>query len=165
MTKTLSDFQMTSLSGEPMPMSAFAGHVVLVVNVASQCGMTPQYAGLEHLWREHREEGLTVLGCPCDQFGHQEPGSADEIAAFCAARYSVTFPMTEKLEVNGDNANPMWQWLKESQPGVLGTTGVKWNFTKFLVARDGQVIARFAPTDTPESISSEIMRALGTTTA
>jgi glutathione peroxidase len=144
-----------------MPLSQYADHVVLMVNVASMCGMTPQYAGLEDLWRRYRDRGLVVMGCPCDQFGHQEPGTATEIATFCSSRYDVTFPMSSKLDVNGDHAHPLWQWMRQSEPGVFGTTAVKWNFTKFLVGRDGQVIARYAPTTTPEALTSDIEKALG----
>jgi glutathione peroxidase len=158
---TFTDFDLVSLDGAPMPLSQYADHVVLMVNVASMCGMTPQYAGLEDLWRRYRDRGLVVMGCPCDQFGHQEPGTATEIATFCSSRYDVTFPMSSKLDVNGDHAHPLWQWMRQSEPGVFGTTAVKWNFTKFLVGRDGQVIARFAPTTTPEAITSDIEKALG----
>jgi glutathione peroxidase len=157
---TLSDFALTSLDGGALPLSHFAGRVVLVVNVASQCGLTPQYAGLEELWRRYRDRGLTVLGCPCDQFGHQEPGSDEDIARFCTASYGVTFPMSSKLEVNGDDADPLWQWLRTEEPGLLGTTAIKWNFTKFLVGRDGKVIERYAPTASPESLVGDIEKAL-----
>ena len=157
----LSDFSLVSLDGAPLPLSAYQDRVVLVVNVASMCGFTPQYAGLEQLWRSFKARGLTVIGCPCDQFGHQEPGTEAEIGAFCSSRYDVTFPMSAKLEVNGDGADPLWRWMREAEPGVLGTTAVKWNFTKFLIGRDGQVIARYAPTTTPESIAKDIETALG----
>lgn len=157
---TLTDFDLVSLDGTAMPLSTYAGRVVLMVNVASMCGFTPQYAGLEQLWRAYGDKGLTVIGCPCDQFGHQEPGSAEEIATFCSTRYDVTFPLTAKLEVNGDNAHPLWQWMREAEPGVLGTTAVKWNFTKFLIGRDGRVLARYASTATPESMAKDIEAAL-----
>ena len=156
----LSDFSLVSLDGAPLPLSAYKDRVVLLVNVASMCGFTPQYAGLEQLWRNYKARGLTVIGCPCDQFGHQEPGTEAEIGAFCSSRYDVTFPMSAKLEVNGDAAHPLWSWLKQSEPGVLGTTSVKWNFTKFLVGRDGTVIGRYAPTATPESLIKDIETAL-----
>lgn len=157
---TLSDFSLVALDGTPMPLAPLAGRVVLFVNVASMCGFTPQYAGLEALWRSYGDRGLTIVGCPCDQFGHQEPGNADEIATFCSTKYDVTFPLSSKLEVNGDHADPLWQWMREAEPGVLGTTAVKWNFTKFLVGRNGQVIARYAPTATPESMAKDIEAAL-----
>ncbi|WP_353267380.1 glutathione peroxidase [Gemmatimonas sp.] len=157
---TLSDFSLVALDGTPMPLAPLAGRVVLFVNVASMCGFTPQYAGLEALWRNYGDRGLTIVGCPCDQFGHQEPGNADEIATFCSTKYDVTFPLSAKLEVNGDHADPLWQWMRDAEPGVLGTTAVKWNFTKFLVGRNGQVIARYAPTATPESMAKDIEAAL-----
>ncbi|MFY7923808.1 MAG: glutathione peroxidase [Gemmatimonas sp.] len=157
---TLSDFSLVALDGTPMPLAPLAGRVVLFVNVASMCGFTPQYAGLEALWRSYGDRGLTIVGCPCDQFGHQEPGTADEIATFCSTKYDVTFPLSAKLEVNGDHADPLWRWMREAEPGVLGTTAVKWNFTKFLVGRNGQVLARYAPTATPESMAKDIEAAL-----
>ena len=156
----ITDFDLVALDGSPMPLSRFQGRVVLVVNVASMCGFTPQYSGLEQLWRSYEARGLTIIGCPCDQFGHQEPGTAAEIGAFCSSRYDVTFPLSAKLDVNGDGAHPLWSWLKQSEPGVLGTTAVKWNFTKFLVGRDGTVVARYAPTTTPESLVKDIETAL-----
>jgi glutathione peroxidase len=155
------DFTLTALDGSTLDLSAYAGKVVLVVNVASHCGMTPQYAGLEQLWRTYRDKGFVVIGCPCDQFGNQEPGNADEIAQFCSLTYDVTFPLSAKLEVNGDHTHPLWAWLKEEEKGVLGTTGIKWNFTKFLVGRDGQVIERYGPTTTPEQVEGAIVAALG----
>lgn len=158
---SFTDFDLVSLDGTPMPLAQYAGKVVLVVNVASMCGMTPQYAGLESLWRTYQDRGLVVVGCPCDQFGHQEPGTEAEIAAFCSSRYDVTFPMSSKLEVNGDDAHPLWRWMRDAEPGVLGTTAVKWNFTKFLIGRDGQVIARYAPTTAPDAIAADIEKALG----
>lgn len=156
----ITDFNLVALDGSPMPLSHFKGRVVLFVNVASMCGFTPQYTGLERLWRSYEARGLTIIGCPCDQFGHQEPGTEAEIGAFCSSRYDVTFPLSSKLEVNGDHAHPLWTWLKVSEPGVLGTTAVKWNFTKFLVGRDGTVVARYAPTATPESLTKDIEAAL-----
>lgn len=157
---SLSDFTVTSVAGEPMPLSSLAGGVTLVVNVASQCGLTPQYAGLEALWRTYGEQGLTVIGCPCNQFGAQEPGTEATIVQFCSTNFDVTFPLTSKLEVNGDSADALWQWLKAEKPGMLGSTSIKWNFTKFLVGRDGQVIERFDPTTIPSDMIPAIERAL-----
>ncbi|MFN8718446.1 MAG: glutathione peroxidase [Gemmatimonas sp.] len=157
---SLADFTLPSIDGTPLPMADLAGRVILMVNVASQCGFTPQYRGLEQLWRTYRERGLTIVGCPCDQFGHQEPGAAAEIAQFCSTRYDVTFPLSAKLEVNGDRAHPLWQWLRVSAPGLLGTTAIKWNFTKFLIGRDGTVLERFAPTVAPEDLAPRIEQAL-----
>jgi glutathione peroxidase len=137
------------------------GRALLIVNVASQCGFTPQYKGLEALWRKHRDRGLSVLGFPCDQFGHQEPGDADEIKQFCSLSYDVTFPLFAKIEVNGAGAHPLYRWLKSEQPGVLGTEAIKWNFTKFLVDRDGRVVKRYAPADSPEKIDGDLGPLLG----
>jgi glutathione peroxidase len=158
---TLADSTMTALDGTPLPLADWAGKVVLVVNVASQCGFTPQYTGLEALWRSYRDRGLVVLGCPCDQFGHQEPGDSAEIARFCSLTYDVTFPLSAKLEVNGDDAHPLWQWMRTEQRGVLGTQAIKWNFTKFLIGRDGTVLERFGSADAPASLASAIEAALG----
>ena len=154
---------MQSVSGDALPLTELAGQVVVVVNVASQCGMTPQYAGLERLYRTYHDRGFTVLGCPCNQFGAQEPGTEAEIATFCETHYDVTFPLTAKLDVNGDDAHPLWKWLKEEQPGVMGTRSVKWNFTKFLVGRDGEVIERFSARDEPEAMIPAIETALAAT--
>jgi glutathione peroxidase len=159
---TLQDFQLASIDGSPLSLQQYAGKVVLLVNVASQCGFTSQYTGLEKLWRSYRDRGFVIVGCPCDQFGHQEPGDEAEIARFCSLTYDVTFPMSAKLEVNGGDAHPLWKWMQTEKPGLLGTTGIKWNFTKFLIGRDGQVAKRFAPNDTPESLVGAIERALGT---
>ena len=134
-----------------------------MVNVASRCGFTPQYAGLERLWRERRDRGLAVLGFPCDQFGGQEPDDEAGIRAFCALNYGVSFPMFAKVEVNGPRAHPLWRWLKAERRGFLGTGAIKWNFTKFLVGRDGQVLARYAPAERPESLAGEIDRVLAAT--
>lgn len=153
------DFSARDIDGAERSLSEYKDRVLLVVNVASQCGFTPQYAGLEALYRAHRDAGLTVLGFPCDQFGHQEPGNEEEIQHFCTTRFDVTFPLYAKIEVNGDGAHPLYKWLKEEKRGVLGTQSVKWNFTKFLVGRDGQVIRRFAPTDKPESLAANILAA------
>ena len=154
------EVEVTTIDGTPRKLSEYAGKALLVVNVASQCGFTPQYAGLEALWRKHREAGLVVLGFPCDQFGHQEPGNEEEIRSFCSLKYDVTFPMFAKVDVNGEKAHPLYRLLKKEAPGVLGTEAVKWNFTKFLVGPDGAVVARYAPTDTPESLEEEIVRHL-----
>ncbi|QIG46197.1 glutathione peroxidase [Nocardioides anomalus] len=157
---TLTDFDATSLDGSGVDLSAYAGQVVLVVNTASQCGFTPQYAGLQELYDRYGEQGFTVLGFPCDQFGHQEPGSEEEIGAFCERNYGVTFPMFSKVDVNGDGAHPLFRWLREQKGGLLGDR-VKWNFTKFLVGRDGQVLDRYAPTTAPAKLSGDIEKALG----
>ena len=156
---TAYDFSAQDLDGRERSLSEYQGKVLLIVNVASKCGFTPQYTGLEALWREYGPQGLVVLGFPCDQFGHQEPGDEAEIASFCSTSYNVTFPMFAKIEVNGSGAHPVYQWLKKEQGGLLGG-GIKWNFTKFLVGRDGQVIDRYAPTTTPEKISGDIEKAL-----
>jgi len=156
---TLYDFSARGLDGQERALSEFAGQVVLVVNVASQCGFTPQYSGLESLYRELRGQGFTVLGFPCNQFGHQEPGDEAQIRSFCDTQYGITFPLFAKIDVNGADAHPLYRWLKEQKPGVLGTEGIKWNFTKFLVGRDGQVIKRYAPTDAPDSLKADIAAA------
>jgi glutathione peroxidase len=160
-SSTLSDFEATSIAGEDVDLSAYDGQVVLVVNTASQCGFTPQYEGLQKLYDEYADRGFTVLGFPCDQFGHQEPGSEAEIGAFCERNFGVTFPLFSKVDVNGDAAHPLFQWLRAQKGGLLGST-VKWNFTKFLVGRDGQVIDRFAPTTAPGKLAKDIETALGT---
>lgn len=157
---TAYDFTAAGLDGREQPLSDHAGKVLLVVNVASKCGFTPQYTGLENLWRAYGERGLVVLGFPCDQFGHQEPGDADEIRSFCSLTYDVDFPMFAKVEVNGDGAHPLWKWLKGEKGGFLGIGAVKWNFSKFLIGRDGRVLKRYAPTDTPESLKADIETAL-----
>ena len=162
---TLSDFSVTTITGDALPLSSLAGGVTLVVNVASQCGLTPHYAGLEALWRTYRAQGLTVLGCPCNQFGGQEPGTEATIVQFCSTTYDVTFPLTSKLNVNGDATDPLWEWMKNEKPGLLGTTSIKWNFTKFLIGRDGQVIKRFDPTTAPSDMIPDIERALAATSA
>lgn len=156
---TIYDFSAKDIQGNEQSLEAYRGRVLLVVNVASKCGFTPQYAGLETLYQDWQSAGLTVLGFPCNQFGHQEPGDEAEIQQFCATNYGVTFPMFAKIEVNGDEAHPLYRWLKGEKPGVLGTEGIKWNFTKFLVGRDGQVIKRYAPTDKPTSLKDDILRA------
>ncbi|MET0889217.1 MAG: glutathione peroxidase [Stenotrophomonas maltophilia] len=158
---TAFDFPFVDLSGQPQALAQYQGKVLLLVNVASKCGFTPQYEGLEALWREFGSRGLVVIGFPCDQFGHQEPGDAAQIGEFCSLTYGVSFPMSDKVEVNGDGADPLWQWLKREKAGVLGTRGIKWNFSKFLVGREGQVLGRYAPTDTPASLRGDIEAALG----
>jgi len=156
---TLFDFKATTLDGEERALSDFDGQVVLVVNTASQCGLTPQYEGLEKLYQQYADQGLVVLGFPCNQFASQEPGTAEEIGAFCQRNYGVSFPMFAKVDVNGDEAHPLFQWLREEKGGLLGDA-VKWNFTKFLVGRDGQVVKRFAPTTAPEKLSDDVEKAL-----
>ena len=157
---TAYDFTATDIDGQVRSLDEYRGKVLLVVNVASQCGFTPQYAGLEKLWQDHRDRGFAVLGFPCDQFGHQEPGDAAEIRNFCSLNYAVSFPLYAKVEVNGDDAHPLWKWLKDEKGGFLGIDAIKWNFSKFLVGRDGRVIKRYAPTDKPESIADDIEAAL-----
>ncbi|HDX8442912.1 glutathione peroxidase [Aeromonas hydrophila] len=157
---SLPDLILQRLDGTELPLSTLQGQVVLVVNVASRCGFTPQYTGLEALYQELGPEGLMILGFPCDQFGHQEPGDAEEIARFCSLDYPVSFPIMAKCEVNGEQAHPFYQWLKKEQPGLLGLENVKWNFTKFLIDRDGKVVARFAPTTKPESLRDDILALL-----
>ncbi len=154
------DFQTTALDGQLLDLAGFRGRVLLLVNTASRCGFTPQYEGLERLWREYGPHGLVVLGFPCDQFGHQEPGDADEIGSFCALNYGVSFPMSAKVKVNGADAHPLWRWLQREKRGTLGIAAIKWNFSKFLVGRDGQVIARYAPTVRPEALEGDIRAAL-----
>ena len=157
---TAYDFTATDIDGAPRTLGEFRGKVLLIVNVASQCGFTPQYAGLEKLAREYAARGLVVLGFPCDQFGHQEPGDEAEIKDFCSLRYDVTFPMFSKVDVNGGDAHPLGAWLKDEKGGFLGIDAIKWNFTKFLVGRDGHVIKRYAPTETPASLAADIEAAL-----
>jgi glutathione peroxidase len=153
---TLSDFTARLPDGTAFDLSTLKGQVVLVVNTASRCGFTPQYAGLEALWQQHREAGFHVLAFPCNQFGAQEPGTADEIASFCTINFGVTFPIMDKVKVNGAEADPLFTWLKHEAPGVLGTEAIKWNFTKFLVDRSGHVVKRYAPNDAPEKIAKDI---------
>jgi len=154
--RTLADFSAIRPDGSEADLAEFAGKVVLIVNTASKCGFTPQYAGLEALWEKYGRRGFAVIGFPCNQFGAQEPGSADDIASFCSLNYGVSFPMMAKVEVNGDGAAPLYQWLKAEAPGILGSKRVKWNFTKFLIGRDGKVVRRYAPTDKPESLAADI---------
>ena len=154
------DFSARLLSGEEVCLSRWRGRVLLIVNTASECGFTPQYAGLQTLYERLEPDGLTVLGFPCNQFGAQEPGGADEIGAFCETNYGVSFPMFEKIEVNGAHAHPLFQYLKKEERGLLGTEGIKWNFTKFLVGRDGEPVARYAPKTTPAELEAPIRKLL-----
>jgi glutathione peroxidase len=153
---TVYDFTAKAISGEDVSLSDYRGKVLLIVNTASKCGFTPQYEGLEALYRDLKDRGLVVLGFPCNQFGSQEPGNSDEIASFCKLTYDVSFPMFAKVDVNGPEASPLFVWLKEAAPGLLGTTAIKWNFTKFLVDRQGQVVDRFASAATPGAIRQDI---------
>jgi glutathione peroxidase len=154
------DFEAVSIDGKPAQLASQRGKVLLIVNTASKCGFTPQFDGLEKLWEQYRERGLEVIGFPSNQFGHQDPGTNDEIASFCQLNYGVKFPMMAKVDVNGSDAHPLWKWLSAEAPGILGTKAIKWNFTKFLVGKDGQVIKRYAPNDTPESLKADIEAAL-----
>ena len=158
---TLYDISARRIDGSDATLAEFRGKVLLIVNVASRCGFTPQYTGLEALHRKYSARGFAVLGFPCNQFGAQEPGSEAEIGAFCSTTYDVTFPMFAKVDVNGDSAHPLWKWLKDEKGGFLGIDAIKWNFSKFLIGRDGEVIKRYAPTDKPESIAKDIEKALG----
>jgi glutathione peroxidase len=157
---TAYDFTAKTIDGAEQPLSDFKGKALLVVNVASKCGFTPQYTGLEALYRKFKDRGIEVLGFPCDQFGHQEPGDENEIKNFCSLTYDVTFPMYAKVDVNGAAAHPLYKWMKEEKAGFLGTEGIKWNFTKFLIDRSGKVIKRYAPTDTPEKIEKDLAAVL-----
>jgi glutathione peroxidase len=157
---TAYDFEATTIDGKPAPLAAQRGKVLLIVNTASACGFTPQFAGLEALYKKYADKGLVVVGFPSNQFGHQDPGSNDEISSFCQLNYGVSFPMMAKTDVNGGDAHPLYKWLTAEAPGILGTKAIKWNFTKFLVGKDGQVLKRYAPTDTPESLSADIEAAL-----
>ncbi|TMH62876.1 MAG: glutathione peroxidase [Betaproteobacteria bacterium] len=157
---TIYDFTVDDIHGKPVKLDRYKDKVLLVVNTASECGFTPQYKGLEALYEKYRNQGLEVLGFPCNQFGKQEPGTEAEIEKFCEVNYGVTFPLFAKVDVNGDDAAPIYRYLKSAKPGLLGTEAIKWNFTKFLVDRGGKVIARFAPNDTPESITADIEKAL-----
>ena len=153
---SLFDIEATTIDGATKKIGDYAGKVMLIVNVASRCGFTPQYAGLEALYRKFADRGLVVLGFPCNQFGAQEPGSEKEIASFCSANYDVTFPMFAKIDVNGERAHPLYRALKREAPGILGSEAIKWNFTKFLVDREGHVVKRYASTDTPDAIAKDI---------
>ena len=157
---TIYDFDAQNIQGQSVPLRQYEGKVLLIVNTASACGFTPQFAGLEALHKTYAAQGLTVLGFPCNQFGSQDPGSNDEIASFCQLNYGVDFPMMEKIDVNGAKADPLFQWLTKEAPGLLGSKAIKWNFTKFLVGRDGQVIRRYAPQDAPAKLAKDIESAL-----
>ncbi|MEO9137209.1 MAG: glutathione peroxidase [Casimicrobiaceae bacterium] len=157
---TLYDFTVDDIEGHPVTLDRYKGKALLVVNTASKCGFTPQYKGLEALYRKYREQGLEVLGFPCNQFGAQEPGNEQEIATFCETNYDVTFPMFSKIDVNGAATAPLYRYLKHEKPGLLGTEAIKWNFTKFLVDRNGKAVARYAPNDTPESLEADVAKAL-----
>jgi glutathione peroxidase len=150
------DFSARTIDGVDLPLSQYRGHPLLIVNVASKCGFTPQYAGLEALYKKYHERGLEVLGFPCDQFGHQEPGDEAEIKNFCSLTYGVSFPMFAKINVNGAESHPLYTYLKQARPGILGLEAIKWNFTKFLIDRDGVPTKRYAPVDKPESIESDV---------
>ena len=154
------DFSARTIDGDEQPLSDFQGKAMLVVNTASKCGFTPQYTGLEALWKKYQDQGLVVLGFPCDQFGHQEPGNEEEIKSFCSLSYDVTFPMYAKVDVNGDKAHPLWKFLKKEKSGLLGIEAIKWNFSKFLVDKHGKVVKRYAPTDTPEKIEKDLSSVL-----
>ena len=155
------DFTARAIDGTEHPLQLYWGEVLLVVNVASKCGFTPQYTGLEALYRQYHQRGFEVLGFPCNQFGSQEPGTEAEILQFCSTEYPVTFPMFSKVDVNGADAHPLYKYLKGEKPGLLGTEAIKWNFTKFLVNRKGEVVRRFAPTDKPEDLAKDIEAQLG----
>lgn len=153
---TIADFTVTTNRGEQIKLAEKLGKVLLIVNTASKCGFTPQYDGLEKLYQQFKDSDFEVLGFPCNQFGAQEPGSADEIAEFCKVNFGVTFPLMAKVEVNGDNASPLFDWMKKEAKGLMGSTSIKWNFTKFLVGRDGKVVKRYGPQDTPAAIAKDI---------
>lgn len=157
---SLPALSLKTLIGEHVPLSVYSGKVLLIVNVASKCGFTNQYKGLQKLHQEFCEQGLVVMGFPCNQFGHQEPGTEAEIKGFCDLNYGVTFPMFAKIDVNGPQADPLFEWLKNSRPGLFGIEAIKWNFTKFLVGREGEVLKRYAPTSAPEGLRDEIKEAL-----
>jgi glutathione peroxidase len=155
-SSSLADFQARDIAGRPVALADLQGKVVLVVNTASQCGFTPQFAGLEQLWQSYRDRGLAVIGFPSNEFGRQDPGSNTEIASFCQINYGVTFPMMEKVAVNGADAHPLFRWLKSQAPGLLGTQAIKWNFTKFLLDRQGRVVRRYAPSTKPAALAADI---------
>lgn len=157
---TVYDFEAQQIDGQSVPLSRFRDKVMLIVNTASACGFTPQFAGLEELHKQYGDKGLVVLGFPCNQFGSQDPGSNDEIGAFCQKNYGVSFTMMSKIDVNGSGAHPLYKWLTTEKPGLLGSKAIKWNFTKFLVGKDGKVLKRYAPTDKPESLAKDVDAAL-----
>ena len=154
------DIEVRTIEGQAQKMNAYRGKTLLVVNVASKCGFTPQYEGLQALYEQYKDRGFTVLGFPCDQFGHQEPGDEAEIRRFCSTNYKVTFPLFAKIDVNGGDAHPLFKFLKSEKKGLLGSESIKWNFTKFLVGADGSVMKRYAPNDTPESIGEDLVSIL-----
>ena len=160
MSESVFDFKAVSIHGEPADLASQRGKVLLIVNTASECGFTPQFKGLEQLWQDYGPKGLVIVGFPSNEFGGQDPGSNDQIASFCELNYGVSFPMMGKTKVNGSDAHPLWKFLKSEKPGLLGIEAIKWNFTKFLVGRDGQVIKRFAPNDAPEKLRGDIEKAL-----
>ena len=157
---TIADFTVTTNRGEQLDLKDKLGKVLLVVNTASKCGFTPQYDGLEKIFQQYRDRGFEVLGFPCNQFGAQEPGNADEIQEFCKINFGVTFPLMQKIDVNGPDASPLYDWMKGEAKGLMGSSSVKWNFTKFLIDRDGKVVRRYAPTDKPERIAKDIKKLL-----
>lgn len=158
---SIHEFEAKTIEGQPKKLGDYSGQVLLVVNVASKCGLTPQYAGLESLYRKFKDKGFAILGFPCDQFAHQEPGNEEEIMSFCSLTYDVSFPMFSKIKVNGDDAHPLYKYLKAEKPGVLGTEAIKWNFTKFLIGTDGEVVRRYAPTVKPEALEKDVAALLG----
>jgi glutathione peroxidase len=160
MSSTIYEFSANTLSGKPASLKDYAGKVVLIVNTASKCGLTPQYKGLEQLYKKYKDKGLVILGFPCNQFGKQEPGDASQITEFCEINYGVDFPMFEKIDVNGSGTHPLYAFLKSEKPGILGSQGIKWNFTKFLVDRQGHVVKRFAPATKPEQLEKDVQRLL-----
>lgn len=157
---TIADFTVVNNKGEQIDLKQNLGKIILVVNTASKCGFTPQYEGLEELFQQYREQGFEVLAFPCNQFGGQEPGNASEIAEFCKVNFGLTFPLMEKVDVNGDDASPLFDWMKAEKPGLMGSKAIKWNFTKFLIDREGNVVKRYAPTDAPKSIAKDIEKLL-----
>ncbi|MEC7952099.1 MAG: glutathione peroxidase [Pseudomonadota bacterium] len=157
---TIADFTVVNYKGEHIDLKQKLGKIILVVNTASKCGFTPQYEGLEELFQQYREQGFEVLAFPCNQFGGQEPGNASEIAEFCKVNFGLTFPLMEKVDVNGDDASPLFDWMKAEKPGLMGSKAIKWNFTKFLIDREGNVVKRYAPTDAPKSIAKDIEKLL-----
>jgi len=159
MAKSVFEFNVKDINGADVALSQYKGKFLLIVNVASKCGFTPQYQGLEDLYKELHDQ-LVVLGFPCNQFGAQEPGNSEEIKNFCSLNYNISFPLFQKIEINGENASPLYQFLKQEKPGLLGTEAIKWNFTKFLVNREGQVIKRYAPTDKPQDIKNDLSKML-----
>ena len=160
MTNAVYDFSCLTPSGKKISLQDYAGKVILIVNTASKCGFTPQFGGLEELYQKYKDKGLVILGFPCNQFGKQDPGSNDEIMEFCQLNYGVSFPMFGKIDVNGENAEPLFKYLKKEAPGILGSEGIKWNFTKFLIDRSGAVVKRYAPKDAPKVIAADIEKLL-----